>query len=356
MTLPVRVGVVGLGGMGLNHARNVEALGHDIVAGADVDPEARSRFAPEFDAATYEDYEAMYDDAAIDCVFITVPNVLHEPMATAALSRGIQVLCEKPLAHTLDAAERIAEAAAASDAFCMVGFHNRFSTAATVCTAYREEGRFGDLTHIDANFLRRRGIPGQGSWFTDPDVAGGGAVIDIGVHAIDYALHLAGFPAVEEVSAVTRSGFGTRADYVDPDRWNDDATAKDERFVVEDSASAFLRCAGDLTISLDVSWAANLEPSREFVVRGTAAGARLDLGGDDLSVFGVERSGIDHYTNTTIDGSLEPSGYKGEAKAFLDQVAADEPPVTNTVDEGLQVQRVVDAIYRSSERDAAVTV
>jgi len=144
----VRVGVVGLGGMGMQHARSVDSLGHRIVGGADIDPEMRERFGDEFAARTYETHEARYECEELDAVLIATPNKFHESTAVAALERGLDVLIEKPLAHTLESAKRIARTERTADGFGMVGFHNRFSPATTVFKEYQANGAFGDVTHV----------------------------------------------------------------------------------------------------------------------------------------------------------------------------------------------------------------
>ncbi|WP_435101654.1 Gfo/Idh/MocA family protein [Halarchaeum sp. P4] len=356
MSDTVRFGVVGCGGMGRTHAGNARELGHHVVAGADVVDGVRETFTEDFHAAGYANHEEMYDEEDLDAVVITTPNKFHEPAAVDALERDIAVLCEKPLAHTLESAERIVAAAEESDALLMVGFHNRFTTPAEVFTTRRDAGEFGDVTHIEANYLRRRGIPGLGSWFTNHELSGGGALIDIGVHAIDLALYLADFPEVVEVTGVTRSEFGTREEYADPDGWAGNWDTSEGGFDVDDSVSAFIRCADDTTISLEVSWAANREPTHEFHVRGSEAGAQFELGEEELTLLSCTTEGTDQYVDTELDGELEPSGHKAEDELFLDAVASGEDPGINTPEQGLQIQQVIDAIYRSSEEGGAVVL
>ncbi|MEM4780891.1 MAG: Gfo/Idh/MocA family oxidoreductase [Halalkalicoccus sp.] len=347
---PIRLGVVGLGFMGQVHAENTEGFGHEVVAGTDLDEGAREEFATRFDAATYEEFDRMYDEEELDAVAVSVPNKFHEPAVVAALERGLDVLCEKPLAHTLESAERIAAVARESEGFCAVNFHNRLSAAAEMVKGYDAEGKFGELTHVQGNYVRWRGVPGLGTWFTSKELAGGGALVDIGVHAIDFALYLLGFPEVEEVMGISRSNFASREEYADPEDWG---TGEGE-FDVEDSVTALIRCETGQTVSLEVSWAASQEPTTEFLVRGTEAGARLSLGEEELELFETGTQGTDHFVRSALEGSLPETGWAATDELFAESVARGEAPELNTVEEALTVQRVIDAIYRSSEEGRSV--
>ncbi|RQG91429.1 gfo/Idh/MocA family oxidoreductase [Natrarchaeobius halalkaliphilus] len=350
----IGIGIVGLGGMGTLHARSLSDLGAEIVAGADLVESKREQFETEFDATTYETHEGLVVDGDVDAVVVTTPNRFHEPITVDALEAGCDVLVEKPLAHTLESAERIVATAAAAEGFCMVGFHNRHAASMAIFDEYDARGRFGELTHVEANYVRRRGIPGPGSWFTDPDLAGGGALLDIGVHALDLALYALDFPEITEVSGVTRTTFGTRETYADPDGFGDNWDAQAETYEVDDSVSAFIRFADGQTISLESAWATNREESMEFRVRGTEAGAKFDIGGTELNIIEASTAGCDHYADVHLEGDPTVTGHVTQDEAFLDAIAAGGEPETNTVDEALVVQRVIDAIYRSSETGRTV--
>ena len=345
----VRVGVVGLGGIGHHHADRLTDLGVDLVGGMDVAPEARDRFAQTYGVRAFEDERELYD--LVDAVFITTPNRFHEEYAVSALDAGLDVLLEKPLAHTLESAEQIAEAAEDSEGFCMVGFNNRFSAPVEVIKHYQDEGRFGETSHIEANYIRRRGVPGRGSWFTTKAVSGGGALIDIGVHAIDLALHFLDFPKVVEVSGIARSEFGWREDYTYIDMWGNDSGADD--FDVDDSVSAFFRTEDGHTVSLEAAWATNRPPNNEFFVRGTNAGARFDRETGELTLFESNIGGGHHLSDTDIE-TVGVDTHRAELGTFLQAVSEGEATSRNTVEQGLQVQRVIDGIYRSSETGRAV--
>jgi predicted dehydrogenase len=349
-TAPVRIGIVGLGNIGRHHADKLALLdGAELVGGMDVAPEARASFASAYDCAVYDDATDLVADA--DAIVVTTPNRFHERYAVAALEADTHVLVEKPLAHDLPSAERIAETARGADALCMVGFNNRFRKPVEVLAEYVRRGRLGDLTHVDANYLRRRGIPGRGSWFTSQAVAGGGALVDIGVHAIDLAMHFLDFPEIEEVSGVTRRTFGTREDYAWLRMWGEDTGPDD--FDVEDSATAFLRCADGTTVSLDVAWATNREENETYHLDGTAGGARLDRSAGELTLYEAGREGGNHLADTEIE--TRPSDpHRDEQRAFVEGIRTGEHPGRNTVEQGLAVQRVMNAIYRSAESSEAI--
>jgi predicted dehydrogenase len=345
----VRIGIIGLGNIGCYHAEFLaEVESAELVAGLDIDATARREFAEEYDVDTYEDRGELF--SVVDAVIVTTPNRFHEEYAVAALAAGLDVLLEKPLAHSVESAERIVEAAHASEAICMVGFNNRFSNPVEVLKNDLRTGRFGDVTHVEANYVRRRGIPGRGSWFTSKDVAGGGALIDIGVHAIDLALYFLDFPEVVEVSGTTRAEFGGREEYAYLRQWGIDEGPGG--FDVEDSASAFVRCADGRSFSLEVAWATNRPDSDEFVVRGTEAGATLDRAAHDLTVYEAGVGGANHLSSTTVE-TRESVTHRDEQRAFVGAVREGTLD-RNTVDQALTVQRVIDAIYRSAAEDRAI--
>ncbi|MWG36261.1 Gfo/Idh/MocA family protein [Halomarina oriensis] len=347
----VRLGLVGLGNIGRHHANQLRVIDEEeavtLVGGMDIAAEARESFEAEFGVETYSDHHELFE--AVDAVIVTTPNCFHEEYAVAALDAGLDVLVEKPLAHDLASAERIAAAARGADGFCMVGFHNRFGSPAQVLRGCLDDGRFGDVYHVEANYVRRRGVPGRGSWFTSHAVAGGGALVDIGTHAIDFALYVLGYPEVVEVSGVTRDAFGTDEDYTYIDQWG---SSGDGTVDVEDSATALLRCADGQTISLEVAWASNRPPNSDIVVRGTEAGATYNHVDDELELFETSDLGAAHFSDSQVTTRGE-NGHRAEQRRFVDAVRNDGPaPVT--VEEGLAVQRVIDAIYESSETGRAV--
>ncbi len=351
-TQQVCVAVVGLGRMGHNHADHVEQIGHEVVGGADVADEHRERFGENFDVPTFASFEELYDATRPDAAVIATPNGFHAGATIAALDRGIATLTEKPLAIDLQEAERVVEVAEASEAVAMVGFHNRFAPAMELLEDYR--GSIGEIQHIDVDFIRRRGVPHPESWFTDESLSGGGAIIDIGVHALDFALAAAEFPAPVEVSAVTHRLHADRDDYADPEGWTGHGTMRGAGVTVEDWATAFIRCEDDITINLRVAWASDREESRAVSIQGTDGGAHCAIGGETLSLFGAKAGEHDHYVDTTLTPGEETLPYVAEMEYFLKAVATGTPPAKATIEEALTVQRAIEAIYASDARSTAV--
>lgn len=347
----MRVGIVGLGSIGSIHADTVRRSDAELVGGADIDPDARSHFSAEHGVPTHESAEPLYDEA--DAVVVAVPPRYHEGQTVAAFEAGLDVFLEKPLAHTVESARRIAEAAGERGATCMLGFHDRFVPASKALAARVEDGELGTVQHIDAKYVRRRGVPGPGSWFTSKEVAGGGALQDIGVHAIDMALHLMGHPAVDEVTGVARQTFAHREDYVSLIGW--DYEPGEGEIDVDDGAIAFLRCAGGRTVSLEVAWAVNRPDAHEFVVQGTERGATLDLHEGTLTLHGADSRRVGQAVDADVR-ARGPAKISSSLRHFLDAVEEGRAPEWNTVEQALTVQRIVDGIYRADEEGGSVRI
>ncbi len=345
----VSVGFVGLGWMGRRHAQHVVDLGHEVVGGADVVSSTRERFAGDFDVPVFDGYDGLLDATEPDAVVIATPNAFHAGPTIAALERDTAVLVEKPLSDTLEDAREVAAVAEDAEATAMVGFHNRFSSSMRMLDDYRLSGALGDIVHVEAEYIRRRGIPNVNSWFTDVSLAGGGALIDLGVHTIDFAMAVAGFPEPKSVSGKTVRLYADRPDYVDPEDWSHWGGIGGETIDAEDGATALIRCENDVTISIEIAWARDRPASEDVYIQGTDGGAHCKLGGDTITIYGASGAGTDHYVDSEMVDPSSPPNYKEEMDYFLRTVATGEELVTNTVDEALTVQEIVHGIYESSE-------
>lgn len=349
----LQIGFIGAGTIANWHADRISDLGHEIQGVADINPTSRRTFADQFGVQmTYEEYEEMITHADLDVVVVSVPNALHAECAIAALEADLDVFVEKPLAHSLEAAQAIAAAEADSEGKVFVGFMKAFDPNVESLRTLTAEGEFGTVYEVDIEYVRRRGIPQIGSWFTRKETAGGGVVIDIGVHMIHLALSVLDFPAIETVSASTGAHFGSKDEYTYLSMWGGDPIEGGE-FSVEDKARALIRTEDGVVVHLDCAWAGNCASSQSIQVLGTEAGASLYPETDrDTTIYSSRRSGLSEETLQFPEQDL----YAAEWEYFTDVLAGNRDHTRNTLEEGMAVQRVVDAIYQSSEQNREISL
>ena len=286
----LRVGVVGIGWAGQQHLMAYNALeGVRIVALAGMEEELRNSLQAEYSIPNaFADWKDMLEHGGLDAISVAVPTFLHAPIAIAALERGIHVLSEKPIARNAVEGQAMVDAARKAGRVLDVAFNHRRRGDIKALKSVIDDGGLGRPYYAKASWLRRSGIPTLGSWFTNPELAGGGPLADIGVHALDYALHLLGEPKVVAVSAATHSELGPQG-RGGGSRYSAQATS--HAFEVEDFASAFLRLEGGGTLVIEASWATYRETDDllDFTVYGTDGGAELKVQGAPFPPVGQLR-------------------------------------------------------------------
>lgn len=269
---PLRVGVIGTGHVG--RAVHLPALnglpGVTVVAVCDPDDAALARagaLAP--GARRFTDHRDLLAHG-VDAVTVCTPNVSHFAIARDALRAGAHVLVEKPLCVAPEEVRALGAEASARGRVLMTRHQLRFDPEAVAARA--RVATLGPLRRIDARALRRDRIPTTPG-LTDAALAGGGAVLDLGAHALDMALWLAGFPPVASARVTARAearyGRGEVAGY--RNHWGDWEPA---RFNVEDSATADIRFPDGLRLSLQCAWAGEFAPADT----GTSCGIIGDAG------------------------------------------------------------------------------
>lgn len=347
-----QVGIVGLGNIGRHHADRLDQQDPTIVGGVDISEEARESFSKTYGTRAFKTFEELYEQG-IEALIVTTPNKYHEQYAVAALERDVPVLVEKPLAHTVESAEKIVAAANDSAAFCTIGFHKRFLNAVKTLKNRIVANGLGDIHHIEANYVRRRGIPGRGSWFTQDAFAGGGALLDIGVHVLDLAFHFLDFPPIKSVDATIRSEFGERENYTHLERWSEDHGP--DRYDVEDSVRAFIQSTTGTSISLNTAWAANQPNDTTITLTGSKGGAQLDHETGELELYHTAGSSEPQLLTTAVE-TRDGDPYRREQQRFLEAVQDGSPLQRNTVKQGYYVQNVADAIYTAGETGERVPI
>ena len=335
----LKMGVIGLG-MGRGHARGYQSHPDaELVALCDQDAARLREAAEELGVArTYSDAAAMLRDADLDGVSVAVPNKHHAPLTIAALKRGLHVLCEKPMAMTVEEAQRVQAAADKAGRNLMINFSFRFTEASYALKKQVEAGVVGDIYFGRTVWHRRRGIPGFGGWFGDREMSGGGPLIDLGVHRLDLALWLMGYPEPIAVSGSTYDRIAAPM-----------AKRARKKYSVEDLACGLVKFANGATLIVEASWALN-QPEREHMVTslyGDKGGlVHKNVGGGyefTAEIFTDE--GGDQFTKQ-LDwrSGATPSSYH----EFVDSILQARPPLA-TGEQGVKVMKILEGIYKSAQ-------
>lgn len=345
---PWRVAFLGAGTIvQLAHIPSFQRLpGVETVALCDVNKERADAVANAVGIPhVYTDYEAMLAEIQPDITVVATPNIFHKSMTIAALEAGSHVLCEKPLAITYDDAAEMMAAAAEKGLTLNVGTHYRFSMPMQTAKAHVNGGFFGDIFAGRTVWQRRSDIPGYGSWFTNMDLAGGGSLLDIGVHALDRALYLMNYPQPLTVSGVSFSKFGSRG--MGLGSWGVEISAVDSaaRFDVDDFAWALIRFKNGSALQFQVAWANHLPEQFFTELYGTEGAARMG-----------NKEGIELYTmlngqEADIQTPIpdDPYGsYSRLIKNFVNYLNGDPSATIVLPEEALIAVRIVEGIMRSA--------
>lgn len=351
-TAPLKVGVVGVGWAGQQHIKAFSKVdGVEVVAVAGMEAELLAQLQSEYTIPNgFARWEDLLELDGLDAISVAVPTFLHAPITVAALARGLHVLSEKPLARNGEEGAAMVAAARQAGRVLDVVFNHRRRGDVKKLKSIIDGGELGRPYYAKASWLRRRGIPTLGSWFTNPDLAGGGPLADIGVHVLDYALHLLGEPKVISVSASTYSELGSQgrggdANYI--------AASANNKFEVEDFASAFIRLEGGVTLVVEAGWASYRDPAdlMDFRVYGTDGGAELRAAHSHQ----VSDSGLRIFTDkeeVNADYVAEPLE-DGNHQAVVDEFVAairGGAEVWGRYDGSVALTRalIIDACYKSA--------
>lgn len=262
-----RLGFIGIGWIGLHRMQAlIDSGAAQVAAIADPSSEALENAAKlasqaarisSLDDLLAESSRAALPGGALDGVVIATPSALHARQAIAALEHGLPVFCQKPLARTADEARQIVQTAQRVDRLLGVDFSYRHTAAYRAIDQLIRAGELGDLFALDLTFHNAY-APGK-SWCLDPALAGGGCMIDLGVHLVDLALLTLGCPAVE----VTACDMYARGIPIKP---------ADRARSIEDYATATLRTSSGQSIRIACSW--NFSAGQDAVIDFSFCGSR----------------------------------------------------------------------------------
>lgn len=352
----LKVGIIGCGVGQLHLQGFAETPRAEVVAIAGLDEERCRDLAQTFNVPRiYREYQELIADPEVEAVTVAVPNILHYPVTLAALEAGKHVMVEKPLARSSAEGRRMIEAAHQAGRVLGVVFNRRGRQDVQILKREIERGNLGQIYHARAFWMRRSGIPGLGTWFTSKEMAGGGPLIDLGVHVLDMALWVLDNPRALRVSAATYAALGPRG----RGQWQGGRfkVAPGQPYEVEDFATAFIRFEGGLSLQLDASWAAYTGHGDDFGLSVLGDGGGAEIHARDYAQTGTLRffGEIDGVPTVTEPRLLERHGHGAMFEQFVASVL-DGTPMSPSGEEGLDRVRLIEAIYRSAELGHEVEV
>ena len=333
----VQAAVVGLGWPGIQHLKGYIADSRsEVIAVCDLDKTHAAKVAAEYKIQNiYTNHLEMLENKDIDAVSVCLPNFLHAPISIDALNAGKHVLCEKPPARSAQEAKAMADAAAENGKTLMYALVQRFDGNSQRLKQLVTAGELGDIYFGKAAYVRRRGIPiGKEGWFVDRERSGGGALIDIGVHALDCIWWLMNSPKPVEVMGAVYSHFG----HLVPD---------DVKYDVDDGTFAQIHFENGATIILETTWALNLPGDNYIKVAGTKAGATLNP-----FMLYTEEDGKE------VDKPLNAppiNGFDEEVKHFVGCIVDEKKPISSA-EQGIMLMQMLDGIYASAEKRQSVRI
>ena len=342
----IKIGLIGAGNIANTHIDSYKRLSNEceIVAICDINEarlnETAAKYGIENKYLSVE--EMLKNHPELDACDVCVWNCNHAKCAIAALDAGKHVLCEKPMAYSAKEAADMIAARDRSGKVLMIGFVMRFTDEGKIAKDFVNKGYIGDVYYARAHYVRRHGSPG--GWFANKELSGGGPIIDLGVHVIDYTRYLAGSPKPVSVFAAAFDNIGNRPELKNTVGWVPRDAKPTDPNTVEDFGTALIRYDNGFVTHLECSYDVHAPARNAQELYGTKGGMNL-LGGVKL------------YTDTNgflSDISISTENYKDSGSGFDEEMlhfikcARGEEKCLATAEDGLVVMKILDAIYESA--------
>lgn len=347
----LRVGIIGMGSISKQHMNGyMQHENVDIVALCDINEERLIEKGAHYGITQlYTDYLDLLKNENIDAVSICTWNDSHARIAIDALEANKHVLVEKPLTITVEEACLVEVAAQKTDKVIQVGFLRRHSTNVHFLKQLIDDGVLGDIYYAKAGFLRVLGNPG--GWFSDRTRSGGGPLIDLGVHMIDLCWYLMGRPRPVSVTGNTYHKLGNRS-HLKNDTAYKAADSTSELNDVEDLTNALIRFENGASLMIEASFTLQARKNDRYVkIYGDKGGAEVE---PELAI-------VTEKNNTILN--IEPQvDYLGLdfKKTFINEInhfvssCLEGTPSIAPVQDGVEIMKILQAIYESAEKGKEV--
>ncbi len=338
----LKAGIIGAGQIAETvHIANYQKYPEEVEVTAIVDtiPEKARAIAEKYNIPYYfSSAKKMFEALDLDIASICTPNKFHYENVMLALKNNCNVFCEKPPGIKAKEALEMLNLSKEKNKVLAYNFHHRHSTDVEYMKKSMDSGQLGDIYYGRIKALRRRGIPGWGV-FTNKELQGGGPLIDLGVHMLDAALYLAGFPKIKSVSAFSYTKIGNVKNKGTLGEWNP------EKFQVEDFLTGYIKFENGSVWNLETSFALNIKEKTTIMnveLFGTEGGMNLA----DMEIY-TEANG--ELTDIKKAALAAEDKQEKSVRDFINVCKGDKNALITNAEEGYEIQRLVEALYTSAE-------
>lgn len=323
----------------------------EIVYFCDIIPERAQAAVEKYGCGTaVVDYRDVLADPEVEAVSVCTPNNVHAQIAIDALHAGKNVLCEKPAGRTYDEVVRMQQAQHETGKVLNIGVVNRFNASVRRIREYIQSGELGDVFHVYVSFRSHRSIPGLGGAFTTKAIAGGGVLIDWGVHFLDIVMYCCGDPKALTVTGETFSKLGRdMPNYTYLGMWAG-PPQYDGVYDVDDSVTALIRTEGPV-ITLNGAWAQNIGEEEMYIdFMGDKGGIRLQYG-KEFKVYTAQHGALVEYEPKFPQEQM----FQNEIDAFIRCIQTGEA-LPSHIDTAIVTARMMQAIYDSADAHREISL
>ncbi len=352
----IKVAVIGVGSISECHLdAYVKNPNAELYAICDINPETLKRQGERYnipEERRFLDYNELLKLEEIDSVSVCTWNSEHAPVTIAALKAGKNVLCEKPMATSVEDAQAMLAAAKESGKHLQIGFVRRFGNDCALIQDLVNEGFFGDIYYAKASYLRRNGNP-EG-WFGDKSRSGGGPLYDLGVHVIDLVRFIEGNKKPVSVYGATWQKLLNRPNLKTPKAYYSASRTDHDICDVEDLAVAMIRFEDGSILSVEASFSLNIKKgSGAIELFGSKGGAKLD--GSNLELTSEM---YDYMTDVTLNGAKADMGdfFQKEIDNYVDCCINPEAVCKAPAEDGVTIMKILCAIYESARTGHEVVI
>lgn len=341
----IKIGVIGVGNISESHIQAYKKNPNvELYAFCDINEERLQKKGEKHGVTRlFTDVNEMVKLEELDAVSVCTWNVAHAPCTIAALKAGKNVLCEKPMAMNAEEATEMLKVARETGKLLMIGFVRRYGNDCDILRDFISTDYFGDFYYAKAQYLRRNGNPG--GWFADKARSGGGPLIDLGVHVIDFVRFALGNPKPVSVYGATFEKLGDRRNLKTSKEYTASDTPSGAVCDVEDLASAMIRFDNGAVLSVEAAFSLNIKDNvGKIELFGTKGGACIN---PELQMY-TEVNGYMADVSLKAKTALSFDGlFDKEIDHYVDCLLG-KTECRSPAEDGVEMMKILDAVYESA--------